>query len=100
MNTKEQQKCELEKRIYEYKLKEIKAWRNLHFIIEVNGRPVCINNKNNLVLSDAPFPTEFTSVQMHQVKNVIAGVEPKIIPVREWYKSKLKLLTQVLLITK
>lgn len=97
---KKSNECELEKRIFDYKLKEIKAWRNLHFIIEVNGKPVCLNSKNNLILTNAPFPTEFTAVEMHQVKKVITGVEPKIIPVREWYKIKLKQLTHLLLITK
>ena len=99
MNKNEQQVCELEKRIFDYKLKEITAWKKTAFIIEVNGKPICLNRQKRMVLTNAPFPAEFTSVEMHQVKKAITGAEPKVIPVREWYKEKLKLLTRILLAT-
>lgn len=90
--------CELEKKIFEYKLKELTAWKKQAYIIEVNGKTVCFKNDRTMVLSNAPFPTEFSSVEMHQVKKIVTGIEPKVVPVRDWYKEQLKRLTQLVLI--
>ncbi|MDO9186970.1 MAG: hypothetical protein Q7W13_13230 [Bacteroidia bacterium] len=90
--------CELEKKIFEYKLKEIRAWRTSAFIVEVNGQTVCLNRNSTMVLVDEPFPTEFTHVELHHLKKVITGAEPKVYSVREWYKSKLEQLSMLMLI--
>ncbi len=95
---KKEQLCELEKRIFNYKLKEIRAFRTMSFIVEVNGKTVCLNRNNTMVLVDEPFPTEFTHVELHHVKKVITGAEPKIYSVREWYKNKLQQLSLLMLI--
>lgn len=98
MSNKTNQVCELEKKIFEYKLKEIRAWRSPAFIIEVNNKTVCINRKQTMVLVNEPFPTEFTPVQLHQVKKVITGAEPIVYTVREWYQKQLEKLTRLMLV--
>lgn len=92
--------CELEQRIFDYKLKELTAWRRHAFILEVNGKPVCQRADKTLVLMNNPFPTEFSTVEMFRVKNIITGREPEVIPVRDWYRKKLMQLTQILLMNR
>ena len=95
--SKQKTQCELEKKIFEYKLKEIRAWRTSSFIVEVNGKTVCLNRNNTMVLTDEPFPTEFTNVELFHVKKVITGPEPIIYSVRDWYKKKLEQLSVLML---
>lgn len=86
----------IENRIFEYKLKEIRAYKKLSFIIEVNGKTVCIDRNQTKVLVNEPFPTEFNNVELHQVLKSITGAEARVYPVREWYKKQLQKLSFLL----
>lgn len=50
-----------------------------------------------MVLLDEPFPTEFSIKELHHVKKVITGAEPIVYSVREWYKNKLEILSNLML---
>lgn len=98
----EQQKksSELEQRIFDYKLKELKAWRSQAFILEVNGKQICLNRKNNMILTNHPFPSEFLSHDVKRIEKIITGELVQATPVKEWYKAQLKRLTLVLMLGK
>lgn len=98
----EQQKKsnELEKRIFDYKLKELQSWRSNAFILEVNGKQICVNRNNNMILTNHPFPSEFLSHDVKRIEKIITGESVQAIPVKEWYKAQLKRLTLVLMLGK
>ncbi len=88
-------KCELENLIFQYKLKSLQSFRNDTYILEVNNQAVCLNSKNEMVLSNAPFPKEFRRHEIEVAKSKIHGSTPTVKTAREWYTSKLQKVKQL-----
>jgi len=86
--------CEIEKKIFAYKLKEIKGKDHI-FIVELDGKPICLNRENIMQPMDSIFPDEFTNVQVFEIKRKIFGAEPKVFTTKEWYRNKLEQLKAI-----
>lgn len=88
--------CDLENRIFEYKLKSLQSFRGDTFIVEVNNQVVCVNKHQQMVLTNEPFPTEFKRHELETVKQKIHGVQPVVKTAKDFYTSKLQLAKRLL----
>ena len=85
---KRQQQTDLEQRVFEYKLRSLKAWKSRSFIVEVNNKTVSRNRHNAMVLTNDPFPTEFSGSDLEVIRKNITGADPQVFSVMEWYSRK------------
>lgn len=79
---------ELEKRVLDYTLKIIDCRKSPKVIIVVQDKTIS-KNKEQFILCNNPFPTEFEKDEVEKIKSCIHGVEPRVLTVAQWYKQRL-----------
>ncbi len=98
MNQNNKTMSDLEKQIFELKLKSLQAFRNNTFIVEINNKTVSLNAKKEMVLTYAPLPTEFQRHEVETIKSKVYGANPVVTLAKEWYLNKLAQVKQNLFI--